>query len=562
VEIAVFAWKIQQSITLVSKIPGEDFAMTEDRRQFLKIGLTGAASAATVGALNLPSAGAQSSAKSESEIPFFNVRRFGARGDGTTIDTPAINNAIAAAAETGGGTVTFPAGTYASYSIHLKSNVSLYLEPGATIRAASTPLQGTSTGGYDAAEPQGPWEPYQDYGHNHWHNSLIWGEDIHDVAILGPGLIWGKGLSRGHPDDTDLPKTDRPGVGNKAIALKNCRNVVLRDFSMLAAGWFAILVTGVDNLTIDNLKIDTNRDGMDIDCCRNVRVSNCSVNSPWDDAICPKSSFALGYPRATENVTISNCYVTGGYQLGTLLDGTFKRLGDDFKHPIGRVKCGTESNGGFKNIAISNCVFESCRGFALETVDGAICEDITFTGITMRDVRNSPLFLRLGTRMRGPKDTRVGSLKRVLISNVVSSGALPDLCSIVSGVPGHRIEDIKVSDVYLHQLGGGSRAMAELQPPEKESEYPEPSMFGALPASGFFLRHIRNIEMSNIEIAAEQPDARPGFWLHDVEGGDFFRVTAPRTSRAFLLRDMREFRVFGSRKIKDTTLEQAAHQEL
>ena len=541
---------------------GKDKDARGQRREFLKFAATGAASAAAIGVFSLPSAAAESGAKSESEIPFFNVRRFGARGDGTTIDTPAINNAIAAAAEAGGGTVTFPAGTYASYSIHLKSNVSLYLESGAAILAASTSLEGTTAGGYDPAEPQGPWEPYQDYGHNHWHNSLIWGEDIHDVAILGPGLIWGKGLSRGHVDDIDLPKTDRPGVGNKAIALKNCRNVILRDFSMLAAGWFAILATGVDNLTIDNLKIDTNRDGMDIDCCRNVRVSNCSVNSPWDDAICLKSSFALGYSRATENVTVNNCYVTGGYQLGTLLDGTFKRLGAEFKHPTGRIKCGTESNGGFKNITISNCVFESCRGFALETVDGALCEDITFTGITMRDVRNSPLFLRLGTRMRGPKDIPVGSLKHVLISNVVSSGALPELCSIVSGVPGHRIEDIQISDVYLQQLGGGAAAMAELNPLEKESEYPEPSMFGGLPSSGFFLRHVKNIEMSNVEIATEQPDARPAFWINDVAGADFFRVNVPRASRAFAMRDVREFRVFGSRKIKETTLEQAAHQEL
>jgi len=541
---------------------GKDKDARGQRREFLKFAATGAASAAAIGVFSLPSAAAESGAKSESEIPFFNVRRFGARGDGTTIDTPAINNAIAAAAEAGGGTVFFPAGMYASYSIHLKSNVSLYLESGAAILAASTSLEGTTAGGYDPAEPQGPWEPYQDYGHNHWHNSLIWGEDIHDVAILGPGLIWGKGLSRGHVDDIDLPKTDRPGVGNKAIALKNCRNVILRDFSMLAAGWFAILATGVDNLTIDNLKIDTNRDGMDIDCCRNVRVSNCSVNSPWDDAICLKSSFALGYSRATENVTVNNCYVTGGYQLGTLLDGTFKRLGAEFKHPTGRIKCGTESNGGFKNITISNCVFESCRGFALETVDGALCEDITFTGITMRDVRNSPLFLRLGTRMRGPKDAPVGRLKRVLISNVVSSAALPELCSIVSGVPGHRIEDIKISDVYLQQLGGGTTAMAELNPLEKESEYPEPSMFGGLPSSGFFLRHVKNIEMSNVEIATEQPDARPAFWINDVEGADFFRVNVPRASRAFAMRDVREFRVFGSRKIKETTLEQAAHQEL
>ena len=112
-----------------------------------------------------------------------------------------------------------------------------------------------------------------------------------------------------------------PGVGNKAIALKNCRNVILRDFTIQHGGWFGILATGVDNLTIDGLKIDTNRDGMDIDCCHNVRVSNCSVNSPWDDGICLKSSFGLGQFRSTENVTISDCLVSG-YDEGTLLDGT------------------------------------------------------------------------------------------------------------------------------------------------------------------------------------------------------------------------------------------------
>src|SRR5207253_2113073 len=138
-----------------------------------------------------------------------------------------------------------------------------------------------------------PWDKYQDYGHSHWHNSLILGEGINDVSIVGPGLIWGRGLSRG--TGREQPKAEDPGVGNKAIALKNCRNVLLRDFSILHGGHFGILATGADNFTIDNLTIDTNRDGIDIDCCRNVRVSNCSVNSPWHDGICLKSSFVLGY---------------------------------------------------------------------------------------------------------------------------------------------------------------------------------------------------------------------------------------------------------------------------
>ena len=526
--------------------------MTAFRRDFLKMAASGMAASAltTVGA----KASAQAQSVNESAPGLFNVRTFGAKGDGATIDTSAINSAIEEAAKHGGGTVFFPAGIYASYSIHLKSYVTLYLDQGATILAAPTPLDGTTTGGYDAAEPQGAWEPCQDYGHNHWHNSLIWGENIHDFAILGPGLIWGKGLSREHKEDKDLPNNYKPGVGNKSIALKNCHNVILRDFSILAGGWFGILATGVDNLTIDNLKIDTNRDGMDIDCCRNVRISNCSVNSPWDDAICPKSSFALGYARPTEFLTISNCYVTGKYQLGSMLDGTWKTFPQGMKDATGRIKCGTESNGGFKNITIANCIFDGCQGLALETEDGAICEDITITNLTMRDIRSAPFFLRLGQRMRGPKGVPVGTLKRILISNVTCHGSSMEYPSIISGVPDHLIEDVRISNVFIHQLGGGTKELAALQPPEKADSYPEPGMFGKLPATGFFIRHARNIEMSNIEIATEQPDQRPAFWLREVDGADFFRIQTPSAAPAFALDQVKDFRVFGSRKIKDTIL--------
>ena len=182
-----------------------------------------------------------------------------------------------------------------------------------------------------------------------------------------------------------------------------------------------ILATGVDNFTLDNVKFDTNRDGVDIDCCKNVRVSNCFVNSPYDDGICLKSSYALGYARSTENVTITNCQLSG-YDEGTLLDGTYQRSDNPQYHfsPTGRIKFGTESNGGFKNITISNCVFDYCRGLALESVDGALLEDVTINNITMRDVVNDPIFIRLGARMRGPADTPVGEIRRVIISNIVS----------------------------------------------------------------------------------------------------------------------------------------------
>jgi len=522
------------------------------RRNFLKMaGLTMAGGAAT---LVHPLRGQAQPLPGSSPMHIgYDVRTFGAKGDGVSIDSSAINAAIDAAAGNGGGTVIFPAGIYASYSIHLKSNVALFLEPGATILAASTPYDGVTSGGYDAAEPQGDFEPYQDYGHNHWHNSLIWGENIHDFGIFGPGLIYGRGLSRGHNENA-LPNTTAPGVGNKTIALKNCRNVILADFAILQGGWFGILATGVDNLTIDNLKIDTNRDGIDIDCCRNVRVSNCTVNSPWDDAIVPKSSYALGHPRATENLTISNCYVTGNYELGSVLDGTWKPITANPRGPwgTGRIKLGTESNGGFKNITIANCVFDSCQGFALESVDGAIVEDITFTGITMRNV-SAPFFLRLGARLRGPKpQTVVGSMKRIVISNIVSSGAA-QLPSIIAGVSGHPIEDLKISDVYLHQIGGGSADMAAIQVPENAEKYPEPTMFGNLPATGIYARHVRNVELSNIEIATENADARSAFYLEDVDGADCFRVRLPQRQQSgqFRLKNVSDFRLFGCQHYAD-----------
>jgi polygalacturonase len=518
------------------------------RRDFLRNGATGA-----FGTL-LPIATVNAAFDSQPHAASgrFDVRTFGATGDGKTIDSPAINKAIEAAAAIGGGTIVFPAGIYACYTIRLKSHISLFLEPGATILAASVPDEGTTTGGYDPAGPPQPWEAYQDFGHNHWPNSLIWGDGLENISIFGTGLIWGKGLSRG--ESTELPRVDSPGVGNKAIALKNCRNVTLRDFSVMMGGHFAVLLTGVDNVLIDGLTIDTNRDGIDIDCCRNVRVSNCAVNSPWDDAICPKSSFALGYARVTEYVTITNCYVTGAYEYGTMLDGRWK-LGaySQERKALGRIKCGTESNGGFRNITISNCVFDKCRGFALETVDGAHIEDITVTNISMRGLVHSPIFLRLGSRMRGPAGVAPGIMRRILLSNITSYGAVAEYPSIIAGIPGAPIEDIKISDVYVHQIGGGTPEWAALMPPEAEKAYPEASMFGTLPACGFFLRHARNLEFTNVEIASEKPDARPAIWADNVDGLDIFRLRAGVQGAAFCLRNSNNFRNFGSSNIPDRT---------
>lgn len=436
----------------------------------------------------------------------YNVMDYGAKADGKTNDGPAINKAIEAAAAAGGGTVFFPAGTYLSGSIRLKSHITLNLGPGCVLEAIF------DTTAYDAPEAN-PHDRYQDYGHSHWHNGFIWGVGLEDIAITGPGLIYGKGLTRNIPWD-HLPK----GLGDKSIALKNCHNVLLRDFSILHGGHFGILATGVDNLVIDDLRIDTNRDGMDIDCCHNVRITGCSVNSPWDDGICLKSSYALGYKRATEDVTISDCMVTGDLVEGTLIDGTFKPFPKGYRvSHTGRIKLGTESNGGFKNITITNCVFDHCQGLALETVDGGDLEDVTISNITMRYIYNMPIFLRLGSRLRGPEGIQPGKLSHINISGIVVSHSASRAASTLSGIPGHDIRDVHISDVQFVVDGGGTAKQAAINPPEKENGYPEPTMFGTLPCYGFYIRHASGITLSNIRIRTEKPDQRPAVVMDDAD---------------------------------------------
>lgn len=486
----------------------------------------------------------------------YDVKSFGAKGDSTTLDNAAINRAIDTAAAAGGGTVRFPAGTYLSTSIHLKSNICLYIDQGATILAAAA-SEGVS---FDPPEENPTAANYQDFGHTHFHNSLIWGEGLENISILGPGLIWGKGLT-----SSDKPKA---GQGNKSICLKLCRNVTLRDVSILHGGHFGILATGVDNFTIDNMKFDTNRDGIDVDCCRNVRISNCSVNSPFDDGICLKSSFGLGFARATENVTITNCQVSG-YDEGSFLDGTFKREKRYGKNkdagPTGRIKFGTESNGGFKNVTISNCLFDYCRGLALETVDGGLLEDVTITNITMRDIVNAPIFLRLGARLRGPKESTVtGQLRRVILSDFVIYNADPKYGCIISGVPGHAIEDVKLTDIKIYYQGGGTKEQAALQPTEEENKYPEPLMFGDLPSYGFFVRHVKGLEMRDVDVRYAKDDARPAFVIDDVKGAEFIHVKAQHAEGApiFSLKAVEDFIVDRCKGLADVRKEKVEAEKL
>ncbi|MCU0749662.1 MAG: glycoside hydrolase family 28 protein [Akkermansiaceae bacterium] len=518
----------------------------------------------------------------------YNVRSFGAVGDGKQLDTAAIQKAIDAASAAGGGTVTFPAGTYLSFSIRLKSHIGLHLDHGSVLLAA-TP--GKHAGAYDAPEPN-EWDMYQDFGHSHWQNSLIWGIGLEDISITGPGLIHGEGLTRRGPgprrkeapgdtpttlkDAADASRAVDPegkgtqgdefasmvGEGNKAIALKLCRKVTLRDFSVLNAGHFVLLATGVDDMTLDNLKVDSNRDGFDIDCCRNVRMSNCVVNTANDDAIVLKSSFGLGFARATENITITNCQVSG-FDPGTFLDGSYGRtqeLAPDRDRVTGRIKFGTESNGGFRNIAISNCVFERCRGIALETVDGGMLEDVTISNVTMREVTTAPIFLRIGARMRGPEGVPLGKIRRIRIDNLTVFNADPHYSSIIAGIPGSAVEDVSLSNIRIHAAGGGTREQAALVLPENEKAYPEPSMFGITPSYGFFIRHAKNVRMHNVELDFLKDDLRPAVVIEKSSQLTLHSVDVRRAEgvKGFVLKEVNDFTATSCRGMEDKKLEKAA----
>jgi polygalacturonase len=442
--------------------------------------------------------------------------------------------------------------------------------------------------GYDAPEAN-PWDPYEDFGHSHFHNSLIWGEHLENIAIVGFGRIDGYGLSRGRlgglrdqtPEERAAgtnapaapamanaapaapgpfgypgPDTLQAGIGNKSISLRECHNVTLRDFSIYHGGHFGILATGVDNFTISNLRIDTNRDGMDINSCINVHVSDCSVNSPADDGICLKSDYALGGVRACENITITNCHVSG-FDEGSFLNGTFTREAKTFggqDSPAGRIKLGTESSGGFKNIAISNCTFDYCRGLALEEVDGASLEDVSVSNITMRDVTNSAIYIRLGSRDRSPPGVVPGVLRRVSLSNIVASNVDPHYSSIIAGIPGHDIEGLSLSNIRILYAGGGTKADAAIEPSENESGYPEPQRMGVMPAYGFFIRHVKDVSFRDVVVGYAKDDARPAFVLNSVTDADFDHIKAAHAAGTptYVLKNVSGFAIRNSPGIEDT----------
>ena len=449
----------------------------------------------------------------------YDIRDYGAKGDGATLDHQPINAAIDDCVNHGGGRVEVPAGTYLCGSIHLKSNVELHLNAGAKILAAPAKMKA-----YDDPEPwEGP--AYQDGGHTYFHNSLIWAEGQQNISITGQGMIDGEGLTKKDTEKGGNLQGGSIGTGDKAIALKLCRNVLIRDITIFRGGHFAIIITGCDIATIDNVTIDTNRDGIDIDCCKYTTVSNTKVNTPHDDAIVLKSSYALKKPVTCEHILITNCMVTG-YKLGTFLDGTY--IPEEVGWVCGRIKLGTESNGGYRDITISNCTCMYSSGLAFEEVDQGRMENIVVNNIALNHVHHYPIYITTGCRNRGPKEVTAPSYGgNIQISNVVAQDVDALAGIIITGMEEEPLEHIYLSNIRIQTRGGGTAGLMRWDYREQGTNYPEPKFAKETPSFGLFARHVRDLRADNITWTTMSKEERPVVVLDDVEDASFSNLWYP-----------------------------------
>ena len=392
-----------------------------------------------------------------------------------------VQSAVDAAAQAGGGVVFLPAGKHVSGTIHLRSNISILLAPGAVLVASANEAD------FDQYEKL-DYDSHADRETTFMHYALLAGDGIENVAIVGQGTIDGNRPKRGGP---------------KPIALKHCRRVSIRGVRVVNSPNYAISLLGSDYVDISAVTIENSyADGIDPDSSRFVRISDSYVDS-HDDAICLKASLALGAPRSTENVTVTNCTL---------------------RTDSNNLKLGTESSGDFKNIAFSNCTMsarEGARraisGLSVESVDGSHIDGIVASNLTMRDV-DAPIFIRLGNRGRGLNPKIPGTLENVSVANVVATGARI-ACSI-TGLEGQRVKRISLADIRI-AFEGGERREISAEVPEFPEKYPEAKMFGPLPAYGLYARHVEELTLRDVRLRHEQPDVRPS-----ILAGDFVRLDA------------------------------------
>ncbi|MBO5467212.1 MAG: glycoside hydrolase [Prevotella sp.] len=420
----------------------------------------------------------------------YNIVNYGAVNDTTQLSTAAVQKAIDACSAAGGGRVVVPTGNYKIGTIILKSNVHMHLEQGATLYG-STDLKDYLPMKTDYMSLRTQTETIQ----------LIFADKATNVVIDGFGTIDGRGRSFKKLSWNDEGIT-RPHL----LRFIQSSDITLRDITLKNSGCWMQHYLACDRVKIDGIKVfnrnNYNNDALDLDGCHEVVVSNMFADSD-DDAITLKSTS----PRLCENIRIADCVVSSH---------------------CNAIKLGTETNGGFRNINISGIVVKpsydqkekffgqwiGSSAISLEIVDGGVLENVNVSDITIEGTE-SPIFVRLANRARGYKEgvpvTKVGKINGIHLSNIQIRNAGSMGCSI-TGIPGHEVENVWLDNITIHHKGGVTAAdMAKINESikdEKEKEYPESTMWGNLPAKGFFVRHARNIKFNNIEVITEQPDVR------------------------------------------------------
>jgi polygalacturonase len=414
----------------------------------------------------------------------------GATGNGTTNDAHAINHCIAMASATmGGAIVEFPAGTYASSSIHMMSNAYLQLDAGATIRGA---------GAMDPAEPN-PFEHFQDFGHSHFHAALIWGEHLNNIGFIGSGTIDGGGrLVTGdvHPGS---------GNGDKAISLRECNNVTVTGITIRNGGHFGILVNGIVGMTVDGVHImeANQRDGFNLINSQHVRVTH-SVIQGSDDSMCLKSDFALGRDVLSTDIVISHDAI-----LSTGNNAT----------QFGSETCGSYSDVHFDNLTITAA---GKAGIGITSNDGAVIDGVTYDTITMSGT-TVPIWIKTGDRARcGGARPPVGIIRNITVSNVTATHSRShrgEFTNTISGRVGVPIQNVSFTNVNLTVPGGHPASDVNTNPPETNNW--QPSGQGKKPSYGWWMRHVSGISFQNCSVHFDANDGRPAVIAVDGQNVSF-----------------------------------------
>jgi polygalacturonase len=432
------------------------------------------------------------------------VRNFGAKGDGVTKDTKAIQAAIDKASSSGGGTVILPPGKYVSGTIHLRSNLTLQIDQGAVLifspddedfdpyeelpyhvlvppQKTESQVSFVSDTLPERRRRSAP-PAYDDTETTYFHYSLLSGDGVRNIQIRGPGTIEGNRTRRGGP---------------KPIGFKNSEWISIRGITIRNAPNYNISFAGTDHIEVEGVTIINGfADGVDFDGCRYVRVTNCYIDT-WDDAVCPKASWALGKRRSTEHLVVANCIL---------------------RTSCNHFKFGTESAGDLKDVCLINCVMlsrdvgrKALGGIALESVDGANIDGVVISNISMEDV-TAPLFIRLGARGRGMDKPAPGSIKDISIQNIIARRVM--LASSITGTGEGRVQNVTIDGFNVTAMGGV--AARDLNVPEVPANYPESDMFGELPALALYGRHVDGLTLRNFSVHTEELDGRPAIILDDV----------------------------------------------